>query len=193
MVKEGRANAENYAVPVVRQRRRRGREVLYVHFQGLEGPRDEPLRRLGPGPEGIRDDGEFPVERTDLQRAQWRAALQVHGSDFVRGELRDAAGNRRVRGQAPARGRQALAVRVAQGQVRSVVADRADVSGRVDEGRREIGTRDEGAPSDGQARYREAERGGRPGITEGRSGGLGDRRFSGWLCGWLCGWFCGPP
>src|SRR5207249_1541757 len=73
--------------------------------------------------DGIGHDRAVPARRSGVHRPQRRPPVQVHGSDIAGRELRDAEGGRRVLEQAGGR-RPGIAVRLAEGQVRPVLAGR---------------------------------------------------------------------
>ena len=81
--------------------------------------------KAGPGPAGSVMTVEFQTRRAVVGRPQRRAVLQIHGGDLVCRELPDAGRSRFLLGKARRRG-QRLPMRLAQGQVRPVVANRAD-------------------------------------------------------------------
>src|SRR5262249_9649340 len=89
-----------------------------------------------------------------------RAAVPLHGGDLAARQLRDAARGRRTLGEAVSR-RRAGPLRLAEGQVRSVVADRADgargEAERQGSGEGAAGRR--GDDADGQAGHRAVEAG----------------------------------
>lgn len=60
------------------------------------------------------------------------AGAQIHGSDLVRGAMRDTAGSGWVLGEAFSRGRRGR-VRLAEGQVRALLADRAGANRGADQ------------------------------------------------------------
>src|SRR5947207_1655131 len=91
-------DAENHAVLVVRQQRRRGGELLHFDLQGRKNSRHFPLWGSRTGTERLRDGGEISTPWTGLPRAQWRTDFQIHGGDLIDRELRDAGRNRRILG-----------------------------------------------------------------------------------------------
>ncbi len=99
-------------------------------------------------------------ERAGIRGAQRRPAIQIHRGHLVRRELQDAGGSGQLLEEALRR-RQGGAVRLAQGQVRPLLADRAHRFGRVAErqGRREIATRHASHAQNGQTRHQETEGG----------------------------------
>ena len=120
----------NRPLSVVRQPGRRGRQVLHRHLQELEDRPDLALRRGRPEihrrPAGIGHDGRVRARRPAVHRAQRRPRVQVQ-----RGHLASRSTARRRRkstttGTSSRRRRsERAAVRLAQGQVRPVVAGRA--------------------------------------------------------------------
>ena len=78
----------------------------------------------GPGPKGSVMVASFELNGHEIHRAERRADLQVHRSGVLFRRLRDAGGGRLLLGEAVGR-RPARRLRVAEGQVRAFLADRA--------------------------------------------------------------------
>src|SRR5712671_2814866 len=89
-------NAENHAVPVVRQERRRGGALLYDGVQEFQDSQYQSLRRRGSGPQGLRDGGELSARRPAVHGAERRPAIQIQRGLLIRRELRESAGDRRL-------------------------------------------------------------------------------------------------
>ena len=80
--------------------------------------------QAGPGPAGSVLTIEFELHGQKFVGAERRPSFQIHRGRLVRGELRNAGRSGRLLGQADRR-RLGSAMRLAQGQVRPLVADRA--------------------------------------------------------------------
>src|SRR5712691_11515951 len=146
--------AENHDVPLVRQQRRGGDEALRLDLQELEDPERDAKRQGGTRPRRNGLGRQLPDRGPGVHRAQRRSAIQIHRSHLPGGELRLAERSGRSVEEA-LRGRRAGAVRLAQGQVRFVLADR---SARHDQaaagqGSREVATRHAGDDADDQDRH----------------------------------------
>src|SRR5207248_2816747 len=111
------------------------------------------------GAEGQRDDGGFYARWRSIRRAQWRTAIQVHRSDLVQRELRDTRGDRLFLGETFCRWRIDGALRLAQRQIRSLVAGHSALSRlHVSRSRcREGESRHESDNGNGQDRHRRFE------------------------------------
>ena len=118
-------------------------------------------------PEGKVMTVDFELEGYEVRRAQRRPALQVQRGDFVPDPLRDAGRDRLLLEEAHRRRRQGKSVRLAEGQVRPVVAGGADRADRdlVDGDAAKVAARHQGVPADEEIRHRGAAerlRSGRP-------------------------------
>ncbi len=134
---------------------------IRLDFRGCEDRKDHPLRKGGAGDprqggrvghdRGVRD------RRADVRRPQRWPALQVQRSRVVPGALRDAAGDRLFLEQAR-RGRRGRPLRLAEGQVRRLLAGRPDRTPEDAGGRRrqEVAAGDQGLPADEEVRHRRA-------------------------------------
>src|SRR5205823_181902 len=139
---------------------RGGREVLHFDLQEFRDRQHRAIRRSRTGPEGVGDDGRLQARWTGLRGVEWRSSVPVHARDLLRGELQDPGGGRLLLAQA-LRGRKDRPLRLAQGQVRSLLAGRAhDPGGTAGGQEREEGeSRDGSHAADGQDGYRQAEAG----------------------------------
>ena len=126
---------------MVRSSGRRSRKVLRVGLQEFEDY-DRfalQLRRSGDSRQaaGIGDGRGVRARRTGVHRAQRRSRLQVQRGDLAAGLLRHTERDRRLLGEAVERRRsEGAAVRLAEGQVRPLVAGRSRLTGRDAEGSR---------------------------------------------------------
>ena len=141
---------------------------------------------------------QFELEGQEFMALNAGPAVQVHRGHLVLRRLRDAGGNRRAVDEAPRRRRRAQPLRLAQGQVRAVVADRPQCA-RPHAGRRRRRTfvaRPAGNAADDEARHRGAAEGVRRAVVAGRSPASAAlssslRRWPSSLCragspGWRC-------
>src|SRR5437588_12239559 len=153
-------------MPVVRHRGRGGGDVLYVGVPEVEDHGRPPLRLGGPSARGDGDDAELRARRPEVRRPEWRARVHVQRGGLVPGVLRDPGRGRLVLEHA-LRGRAGRPVRLAEGQVRPVVADRPDSADGAarGSGSREVATRHGRHDGDEEDRRR------RP--RAGRGSGLG--------------------
>src|SRR6478752_2209834 len=125
----GPGSPANLTLPLVRQPGRGSREVLRLDLQDGKDRHHQPVSRRRPGnpppPAGIRDDRGFRHQRIALHRTQRRPDLQVQRGGLAPGALQDAEGDRLLLGKAGRWRRPERApVRVAEGQVRAVMAGR---------------------------------------------------------------------
>src|SRR5260221_10356818 len=168
-----RRRADDQPVPLVRRPGRGGRAPVRVDIQEGEDQRRHPLSRGragSPRPRArVRDDGRVRAERRALHGAQRRPAVQVQRSRVAPGVVPHPGGDRLLLGKAGRRRRPARApVRLAQGQVRTLVAGRPDGHGE-DAGRPEVEVhraRLRGDDADEEARHRGAEGGGEGVIVD---------------------------
>ena len=133
----------------------------YFDLQELEGGSNHPLWRRRTRTEGKRHDRLLRAGGYEVYRPERRPDLQVHRGDLVRRRLRDAGGGRLLLEQALG-GRRSRAMRVAEGQVRPLVADRpfgaAETAERPRSGEGE--PRHAGDAADDEDRHRRAGAGG---------------------------------
>ena len=133
----GVKHAKDRPLPLVRRQRRRGRELLRLDLPELDDrPRGALGRRLGRARRRQERQGagdRLHHRRPRLQGAQWRPALQVQRGGVVLRRVQGPGGGRHVLGQADRGRRRAFAMRLAQGQVRPVVADRAGAADGADD------------------------------------------------------------
>ena len=121
---KGARQVRHHPLPVVRQSGRRGRELLHLDLRELRDRGGLPLRR------GRTDAGEHRTRRDVLPRwakipgAQCRFGVHVHRGGLLLRHRRDPGRNRPTLGRAYARWGSAEPVRLAQGQVRAVLAGR---------------------------------------------------------------------
>src|SRR6266566_4961361 len=121
----GGEDAEDHDFPVVQRPGRRRDEVLRVDLQEREDPERRPdaggnTRTAGEGPERV-----LPDRGAGIHGAERRAAVPLHRGDLSVCELRDAGGGRRAVGEA-LRGRIEGSLRLAERQVRPLMADHPD-------------------------------------------------------------------
>src|SRR5206468_11599793 len=112
------------------------------------GGKNWPAARIG------RDGGVY-ARQSRVRGAQRWTAVQVYRSDLVRGQLRDPGGSRLFLGETFRRRRIDRAVRLAERQVRTLLADQPGVSRRyvVPSRCREGESRHERADGNGQDRH----------------------------------------
>src|SRR5438132_8304480 len=109
-------DAKNYSIFVVRRSGGGGGEFLRLRVQEFKGQRDDSLHRGGAfGAEGLGDDGVIRAGWTGVRGLERRAAIQVHRSGLVRGQLRDAGRDRLLLGEALVRRRGGGAMRLGHG------------------------------------------------------------------------------
>src|SRR5258706_10187860 len=117
--------AKNHAVPLVRQQCRRGSEFLRLGIQGFKERKDRSLRRRWPWARRVGDDRKLPTRRTGIRSSEWRTDIQIHGSSVFCGELRWPGRGGLLLGKTLRRRKQE-SMRVAEGQVRPLLAGGAD-------------------------------------------------------------------
>ena len=144
-------------MPLVRHRGRAGRPVLHVGVPELE---DRARRSLRVGRTASRrdgDDGRVRARRAAVRRAERRAGLHVRRGRLLPGGLRDAGRGRHVLEHA-LRGWRGGPLRVAEGPLRRVVADRPDALARAARrsGSRHVAEGHGRDAADAQARHRRA-------------------------------------
>ena len=122
-------------MPLVRHAGRGGRPVLHLGVPPLPDRGDHAVRLRRAGPGGERHDRHVRPGRTAVRRAERRPGVHLHRGHLLPGELRGPGGGRLLLGR-PGRGRQRGPVRLAQGQVRPVLADRPHSSDRAARGPR---------------------------------------------------------
>src|SRR5207248_4010172 len=106
------------------------------------------------------DDGFVRAEWPGVHRLERRTAVQVHRSRLVRDPLRHAGGDRLLLGETHRWRREGSGMRMARGQVRTLLADNTGkVFRRMGEGRGRAGTRDARGDTDEKARSRKATEG----------------------------------
>src|SRR6266851_3367598 len=160
--------AKNHPVLVVRQQPRRGDELLCFDFQKFKDRERQSIRRSGAGSEGSRDGRDVRTRWTTISRTQRRSALYLHARHIDVRELRDAGRDRRLVGET-FRGRREIAMRLAQGQIRFVMANRS-LGPRRHAARQESSEIKKHHASDAaneQTRHRKIATGIRAGIREG--------------------------
>src|ERR1043165_3188649 len=122
LVAETVSDAKDHANVVVRWAGGGGSEVLRLSFQEFEDQNDHPLRRRAARAEETGDDSGFRPGWPGFHGVEWRPAVQVHRSDLVRDQLRNAGGDRLLLGEADRRRRRRSAMRLARGQIRPFLA-----------------------------------------------------------------------
>src|SRR5712671_3271416 len=149
--------AENHDLPLVRQQRRGGDEALRLDLQELEDPERDAKRKGGARPRGNGPGRQLSARGPGIHRAERWSEIQIHRSHFIGGGLRLAEGSGRSVDETH-QGRRAGAVRLAQGRVRLVLADRSARHDRAaaGQGSREVRTRHAGDDADDQDRHRSA-------------------------------------
>src|SRR6267143_2027144 len=79
--------AEDHAIPVVRQQRRRGGAILRLGLQEFPDPQCQSLRRRGAGPERLRHGRELPARGPAVHGAERWPTVQVQRGLLIRREL----------------------------------------------------------------------------------------------------------
>src|ERR1700730_9403038 len=109
----GERDAKNYSVLVVRRPGRRSDEFLYFNFQEFKSWESHSIWRRRTRTERNGNVCDVPARGTRIHGPKRRSAIQVHASDIVLRELRDAARSGRTVGEA-FRGRSKRQMRLAQ-------------------------------------------------------------------------------
>src|SRR5262249_13750432 len=155
----GDHQAEDHALSLVRYRGRAGGKILLLSLQGLKARQNQPLHRSrsrgSPQAGGFCDGCRIRDRGTDLHCAERRPELQVQRGNLAAGALRDAGRGGLLLEQAHP-GRRRGTVRLAQGQIRRVVAGRAGQYPEDDDrsGSQKIRARHERIPENEEARHR---------------------------------------